>query len=62
MIDDRIGSIGSTHGVNDKARPIAKNAPTTSQNPSAPAQPAPAEKPLTKEEKAKKKLNDLLGL
>ena len=31
MIDDRIGSIGSTHGVNDNATPITKNAPTTSQ-------------------------------
>ena len=31
MIDDRIGSIGNTHGVNDSASPITKNAPTTSQ-------------------------------
>ena len=31
MIDDRIGTIGSTHGVNDNATPITKNAPTTSQ-------------------------------
>src|SRR5262245_53457979 len=31
MIDDKIGSIGSTQGVNDSATPITKNAPTTSQ-------------------------------
>ena len=31
MIDDRIGSIGSTQGVNDSATPIAKNAATMSQ-------------------------------
>src|SRR5262245_33201489 len=31
MIDDRIGSIGSTHGVNDSATPITKNAATTIQ-------------------------------
>src|SRR5512138_244253 len=31
MIDDRIGNIGSTHGVNDNARPIPKNAAITSQ-------------------------------
>ncbi len=31
MIDDRIGSIGSTQGVNDNSRPITKNAPSTSQ-------------------------------
>src|SRR6186713_1870468 len=32
MIDDRIGSIGSTHGVSDSSTPARKNTPTTVQN------------------------------
>ena len=32
MIDETIGSIGSTHGVSDSSRPAMKNAPTIGQN------------------------------
>ena len=32
MIDETIGSIGSTQGVSDSSRPAMKNAPTTGQN------------------------------
>src|SRR3954471_21760801 len=32
MIDDTIGSIGSTHGVSESSRPAMKNAPTIGQN------------------------------
>src|SRR6516164_3181492 len=32
MIDETIGSIGSTHGVNDSSNPATKNAPTIDQN------------------------------
>src|SRR3982750_3705471 len=32
MIDETIGSIGSTHGVSDNSRPAMKNAPTIGQN------------------------------
>ncbi len=31
MIDETIGSIGSTHGVSDSSTPARKNAPTTGQ-------------------------------
>jgi hypothetical protein len=29
MIDDRIGTMGSTQGVNDSSTPARKNTPTT---------------------------------
>src|SRR4051812_23957249 len=32
MIDDTIGSIGSTHGVSESSKPAMKNAPTIGQN------------------------------
>ncbi len=32
MIDETIGSIGSTHGVSDSSRPATKKAPTIGQN------------------------------
>ena len=32
MIDETIGSIGSTHGVSDSSRPATKKAPTIDQN------------------------------
>src|SRR6478735_444353 len=32
MIDETIGSIGSTHGVSESSRPAMKNAPTIGQN------------------------------
>ena len=32
MIEETIGSIGSTHGVSDSSRPAMKNAPTIGQN------------------------------
>src|SRR5690349_15974035 len=32
MIDETIGSIGNTHGVNESSTPARKNAPTTDQN------------------------------
>ena len=32
MIDETIGSIGSTHGVSESSRPATKNAPTIDQN------------------------------
>src|SRR5436190_19778235 len=32
MIDETIGSIGSTHGVSESSKPAMKNAPTIGQN------------------------------
>lgn len=45
-----------------KSEPVAPAGTTTPAPAGTTTQPAPAEKPLSKEEKAKQKLNDLLGL